>query len=66
MTNEAIKMANHIFQARIDNSGNGAEYLAWATARDVFQFALGDNLNMLKKYDDLLTRDEQIEKGLWP
>lgn len=32
MTDEALKILRHIFDARIDNSSTGEAYIAWSSA----------------------------------
>lgn len=59
---QAIEILNHIFSARIDNSQSPLLRTTWASVRNIFEYALTDNLECLSQYDYLLTNDEK-EKG---
>lgn len=55
MTNEALTILRHIFDARIDNASNYDVYIAWTSARDIVEYALADNIECLKEFDYLET-----------
>ena len=55
---EALKMLRHIFDARIDNADDDSAYIAWTSARDIVEYALADNLECLKEFDYLPTKEE--------
>lgn len=59
MTNESIKILRHIFDARIDNANDSSAYVAWTSARDIFEYALADNIESLIQYDYLLTNEDK-------
>lgn len=54
---EAVKILRHIFDARIDNSTDET-YQTWCTARDIFEYALADNLEVLMQFDYMQTAEE--------
>lgn len=54
-----VEILRHIYNARIDNAHSPAEYTAWATARDVIEYALANNVECLTQFDYLLTREEE-------
>lgn len=58
MTNEAIKILRHIFDARIDNAADSSAYTAWTSARDIFEYALADNIECLRQFDYLETKED--------
>lgn len=58
MTDETLKILRHIFDARIDNAEDNSAYIAWTSARDIVEYALAENLECLKEFDYLATKDE--------
>ena len=63
---ECVEILRHIFDARIDHC-NHENYIAWTSARDIVEYALAGNMECLKEYDYLLTREElqaSLEKRL--
>ena len=54
---ECVKTLRHIFDARIDNCSS-ENYVAWTSARDIIEYALAGNMECLKEYDYLLTRED--------
>lgn len=61
MNTKIIETVRHIFEARADNAETQDEYLAWTSAKDIFEYALADNLECLSQYDYLLTNEEKGE-----
>lgn len=59
ISSEAVDIMRHIFDARIDNSTDEA-YQAWCTARDIFEYALANNLEVLVQFDYIQTAEESI------
>lgn len=57
MSNEAIEILRHIFDARIDNA-DAETYIAWTSARDIVEYALADNIECLRQFDYLPTKEE--------
>lgn len=57
ITNENLSILRHIFDARIDKSNDDA-YIAWSSARDVFEYAIANNTEALRNYDYLTTTEE--------
>lgn len=64
MSDEILKVLRHIFDARIDNAEDHSAYIAWTSARDIVEYALADNLECLKEFDYLPTKEEEVIKGL--
>ena len=54
---EAVDIMRHIFDAKIDNSTDEA-YQVWCTARDIFEYALAGNLEVLAQFDYMQTAEE--------
>ena len=54
---EVVDIMRHIFDARIDNSTDEA-YQVWCTARDIFEYALAGNLEVLVRFDYMQTAEE--------
>lgn len=54
---ECVETLRHIFAARIDHCSR-KNYIAWTSARDIVEYALAGNLECLKEYDYLLTRED--------
>lgn len=59
INSKAVKIARHIFDARIDNAKDRSQYLAYCTARDVFEYVLANNLECLYQFDDSETKEER-------
>ena len=59
MSKEAIEIMRHIFEARIDNSRSVDAYQAWCIARDVVEYALANDIDVLKEFDYLGTAEER-------
>lgn len=57
-----IEMVRHILTARIDHADNTDVYIAYCNARDIFEYYLAGNIEALRQYDYLLTK-EDIEEG---
>lgn len=56
---ECVKILRHIFDARIDNAAkNNDAYIAWASAKDIVEYALAGNMDCLKEFDYLMTQEE--------
>lgn len=51
MTDEAIKIMRKIFKERLDNTISIDAFEAWASARDVVEYALENNIDVLKQFD---------------
>lgn len=64
MSEEIIKIMRHIFNARIDNANDYSAYVAWTSARDIVEYALANNLECLKEFDYLPTKEEVMIKDL--
>lgn len=58
MNEETIKVVLHILDARVDHAMNTDSYIAWTSARDIFTYALTDNLDCLAQFDYLPTLEE--------
>lgn len=59
MSKEAIEIMRHIFDVRIDNSRSVDVYQAWCSARDVVEYALANDIDVLKQFDYLETAEER-------
>lgn len=59
MKKSTIELLRHILTARIDNSRDISEYLAWCDARDIIEYALAENIKVLKLYDAYNTKNEE-------
>lgn len=60
---ECVETLRHILDARIDNASDAASYTAWTSARDIFEYALANNLECLKEFNYLPTvEDVDFEK----
>ena len=58
-----VETLRHILDARIDNASDYATYIAWTSARDIFEYALANNFDCLKEFDYLPTvEDADFEK----
>lgn len=57
MTTEILMTLRHIFDARIDNAADASAYTAWTSARDIVEYALAGNLECLRQFDYLETKD---------
>ena len=55
---KTVDLVRHIFDARIDNSKHRSQYLAYRTARDVFEYALEGNIEVLEQFDYLKTKED--------
>ena len=69
MSDEILKILRHIFDARIDNAQDDSAYIAWTSARDIVEYALADNIECLREFDYLPTKEDEevvveIIKGL--
>lgn len=64
MSEEIIKIMRHIFNARIDNANDYSAYVAWTSARDIVEYALANNIECLKEFDYLPTKEEVMIKDL--
>ena len=64
MYEEVVKILRHIFDARIDNANDHSAYMAWTSARDIVEYALANNIECLKEFDYLLTKEEVMIKEL--
>ena len=61
MKEESIKILRHILNARIDNAESHESYIIWCDARDLLEYALEDNIEVLRQFDYLLTNEEKQE-----
>jgi len=61
---KTVDLVRHIFTARIDNSKHRSQYLAYHTARDVFEYALTGNIECLAQFDYLETKEERMGKNV--
>lgn len=59
MNETIINTLRHIFIARIDNSSSQDEYITWCNALDIVEYALAENLECLRQYDYLETKDDR-------
>lgn len=50
MYDETIKLLREILDEKIDTSKDANIYLAWCEARDMIEYALANNVEVLKKY----------------
>lgn len=58
-----VETLRHILDARIDNASDYTTYIAWTSARDIFEYALANNFDCLKEFDYLPTvEDVDFEK----
>ena len=57
MSDEILMTLRHIFDARIDNAADASAYTAWTSARDIVEYALAGNLECLRQFDYLETKD---------
>ena len=55
---KTVALVRHILTARIDHSTKASQYMAYHTARDVFEYALAGNIEALYQYDYLKTKEE--------
>ena len=51
MDNETIKLMRKIFDERIDDASSPDVYIAWTSARDVVEYALANNIDVLKQFE---------------
>ena len=58
MSDEILMTLRHIFDARIDNAADDSAYTAWTSARDIVEYALAGNLECLRQFDYLETRED--------
>ena len=58
MTDQIVKMVRHIMDARIDHANSAEAYTAWTSARDIFEYALAEDVEGLRQWDYLLTRED--------
>lgn len=63
MNEETINLVRHIIEARIDtyNEIDTNFFSHWVQMRDIFEYALANNIEALKTYDVFRT-DEEIEE----
>ena len=60
---KVVETLRHILDARIDNASDQTAYIAWTSARDIFEYALANNFDCLKEFDYLPTvEDADFEK----
>jgi hypothetical protein len=55
---KAIEILRHIFDARIDNCIEVNSYTAWTTARDIVEYFLAGNIECLRQFDCLETKED--------
>lgn len=55
---KAINIANHIFEARIDNCDTVESRMAWTSARDIFRAIINDDIEGLMQFDYMQTAEE--------
>ena len=58
MNEETIKLVMHILEARVDHAMGTDSYIAWTSARDIFTYALTNNIDCLNQFDYLPTLEE--------
>ena len=58
MSDEILMTLRHIFDARIDNAVDASAYIAWTSARDIVEYALAGNLECLRQFDYLETKED--------
>ena len=56
---QVVQTLRHILDARIDNSCNPDEYIAWTSARDIVEYAFANNIECLSQFDYLPINDER-------
>ena len=61
---KTVDLVRHILNARIDNSKHRSQYLAYHTARDVFEYALAGNIECLAQFDYLETKEERANRNV--
>lgn len=64
MTNETVKILRHILDTRVDNAWNYEVYVALCNIRDIMEYAIADNIECLRQFDYLLTKEEQDEEEI--
>ena len=57
ISDKIVATLRHILTARIDHCSR-ENYIAWTSARDIVEYALAGNMECLKEYDYLLTRED--------
>lgn len=62
MDKEIINIIRHILCARIDNADDYSAYIAWTSARDIFEYGLANNIECLRQFDYLSTLEEITNK----
>lgn len=58
ISERCVQTLRHILTARIDHAQSQDAYIAWTSARDIFEYALANNYDCLKEYDYLLTYED--------
>lgn len=58
ISNETIEILRHILDARIDNADNNGALSAWYSAKDIIEYALADNIECLRQFDYLDTKED--------
>ncbi len=56
---KTVDVVRHIFDARIDNATSRYSYLAYCNARDIFEYALAGNIEVLDQFDYMETKEEK-------
>lgn len=62
MNNEAIRILQHIFNARIDNAANHNEVFFWCLVQDMVRCVLTNNIESLRQYDYLDTKEGKMNE----
>lgn len=53
MDEKILEMARHIFKARMDNADSAESFIAWCSARDIFEYAIANDYECLSQFDYL-------------
>lgn len=61
MKEESIKILRHILNARIDNAESRDSCFMWRNVKNLLEYALEDNIEVLRQFDYLLTNEEKQE-----
>ena len=52
MNDKIIAMLRNIFDAQIDRADDLSAYNAWCTARDIVEYAIAENYDCLKEFEE--------------
>lgn len=61
ISDNTVKVLRHILAARIDNADDHMTYVERCDFRDIVEYALADNYDVLKEFDYLPTEEDEKE-----